>query len=49
MGDLDNDKKPDLIINNTNSENENHITLYLSNNPPKGSLYKVMGVFNFKK
>jgi hypothetical protein len=49
MGDLDNDKKPDLIINNTNSENENHITLYLSNNPPKGRLYKVMGVFNFKK
>lgn len=49
MGDMDNDKKPDLILNNTNSATENHLTLFLTNNSPKGSMYKVMGVFNYSK
>lgn len=49
MGDMDNDKKPDLILNNTNSATDNHLTLYLTNNSPKGSMYKVMGVFNYTK
>lgn len=48
MGDMDNDKKPDFILNNTCNKTENHIMLYLSNNPPKGSFYKVMGSFNYK-
>jgi hypothetical protein len=49
MGDLDNDKKPDLIMNNTVSANENHLTLFMTNNSPKGKMFKVMGVFNYSK
>lgn len=47
MGDFDNDKKPDLIMNNTVSSKENHLTLFMTNNSPKGKMYKVMGVFNY--
>jgi hypothetical protein len=47
MGDFDNDKKPDLIMNNTVSANENHLTLFMTNNSLNGKMYKVMGIFNY--
>lgn len=47
MGDMDNDKFPDLIINNKIKREENHYVLYLSHNSPKGFMYRVMGMFNF--
>jgi len=47
MGDFDNDNKPDLIMNNTVSAKENHLTLFMTNNSLKGKMYKVMGVFNY--
>lgn len=47
MGDMDNDKFPDLIVNNKIKKGENHYVLYLSHNSPKGFMYRVMGMFNY--
>lgn len=47
MGDLDNDKKPDLIMEIQDENGKTYYTLFLSNHPKKGSMYKLESVFGY--
>lgn len=44
IGDIDNDQRPDLIINNSHHYNVGRLTLYLSSFAEKRDLVKVMGM-----
>lgn len=48
MGDMDNDKKPDLIMQAQDQFGKNYFTLFLSNHPKKGSMYKLESVFGYR-
>ncbi len=47
MGDMDNDKKPDLIMETQERKGKYYYALFLSNHPKKGSMYKLESVFGY--